>query len=458
MPPFLYEISDIDPIEAFLAIKHIPYSLLLDSADKKHPASRYSYVMCMPVETIEAKNDSITVTNWEQRLSLKGNPFELLQDRLSSWVNDVKRLEGLPPFQGGAAGLFGYDLARSLEKLPDNNHDKNAVPDLAVGIYDQVLAFDHLRKRSYIFTHAHNEEEAIKKRDHFIKLITQKIDAPAYEKQDPPLNWSSNFDEDSYCEAVQKTIDYIYAGDIFQANLSQCFTAPRPENLDPFIHYCHMREVNPAPFACYMNIGDIKISSVSPERFITINDGLIETCPVKGTKPRSDNIVEDKNNKKELLESEKERAENTMIVDLLRNDLSKICIPDSVEVTRLCELESFASVHHLVSTVQARLAKNKTPVDVLRACFPGGSITGAPKIRAMEIIGELETIDRGAYCGSIGYIGFDGSMDTNILIRTLTYDDDTITLQAGGGVVAESAPKTEYQETLDKASAIFQSF
>ncbi len=459
MPPFLYEISDIDPIDAFLAIKHIPYSLLLDSSDTKHPASRYSYVMCKPVETIETKNGTTTVTNWEQRLSLTGDPLDIVQSRLTSWIDGEHNLDSLPPFQGGAAGLFGYDLARSLEEMPDNEHTRNKTPDLAIGIYDQVLAFDNLRKRSYIFTHAHNEEEAIKKRDHFVELITQKIDAPSYETQKPPLDWSSNFDKQSYCKAVQKTIDYIYAGDIFQANLSQRFTTPLPKDkFDPFIHYCHMRKVNPAPFSCYMNIGDIKVSSSSPERFVTVEDGLIETCPIKGTRPRSDNVIEDRNNKKELLESEKERAENTMIVDLLRNDLSKICIPDSVEVTKLCELESFVNVHHLVSTVRAKLAKNKTPVDVLRACFPGGSITGAPKIRAMEIIDELEDTDRGAYCGSIGYIGFDGSMDTNILIRTLTYDDDTITLQAGGGIVAESDPEAEYQETLDKASAIFQSF
>jgi para-aminobenzoate synthetase component 1 len=458
MPPFLYEITDIDPIDAFLAIKHIPYSLLLDSSDTKHPASRYSYVMCMPVETIEAKNGKTTVTNWEQRLSLTGDPLNIVQSRLSSWIDGAHNLKGLLPFQGGAAGLFSYNLAKSFEKMPDNTHTRNTTPDLAIGIYDQVLAFDNLRKRSYIFTHAHNEEEATKKRDHFIELITQKIDAPAYKTQNPPLDWASNFDKQSYCQAVQKTIDYIYSGDIFQANLSQCFTAKRPKDFDPFIHYCHMREVNPAPFSCYMNIGDIKISSTSPERFITIEDDLIETCPIKGTRPRSENIVEDKNNKKELLESEKERAENTMIVDLLRNDLSKICVPDSVEVTKLCELESFTSLHHLVSTIRAKLAKNKTPLDVLRACLPGGSITGAPKIRAMQIIDELENIDRGAYCGSIGFIGFDGSMDTNILIRTLTYDNDTITLQAGGGIVAESEPESEYQETLDKASAILKSF
>ena len=458
MSPFVYEITDIDPIEAFLAVKHLPYSLLLDSADLKHPNSRYTYVMCMPVETIEAKNGTITVTNWDQRLTLQGDPLDLLGERLSSWINETKSLKNLPPFQGGAAGLFSYDLCRSIEELPEIENAETIVPDLAIGIYDQVLAYDNLTKRSHIFTHARNEEEATGKRDHFIKLITKKIGDPTYEPQDPPLNWSSNFDEESYCQAVQKIIDYIYAGDVFQANLSQCFTTPRPKDFDPFIHYRHMRKVNPAPFACYMNLGDIKISSASPERFITIKDDIIETRPIKGTRPRSENIIEDRAYKNELLESEKDRAENTMIVDLLRNDLSKICVPDSVEVTDLCALESFTNVHHLVSTLHAKLEKNNTPIDVLRACFPGGSITGAPKIRAMEIINEIEGLYRGAYCGCIGYIGFDGTMDTNILIRTLTYDEDTITLQAGGGIVVESDPQKEYQETLDKASAILHSF
>lgn len=459
MTPYVHDITGIDPVKAFLAVKHIPYSLLLDSADPNHATSRYSYVMCQPIETIEATGRKISVTNWEQRLSLEGNPFDFLQSRISSWISGTKSIKNLPPFQGGAAGLFGYDLGRHLEDLPDTAEIKSTSPDMAIGIYDQVLAHDALLKRSYIFTHAVNEEEATKKREHFIELLSQKIDADPYQpKASEPLDWASNFDEKSYCAAVQKVINYIHAGDIFQANLSQRFEAPRPQDLDPYLHYQHMREVNPAPFACYMNIGDIKISSASPERFITIKDDNVETRPIKGTRPRSANITEDRANKNELLNSEKDKAENTMIVDLLRNDLSKVCLPDSMEVTELCALESFAGVHHLVSTVLAKVAPDNNAVDVLRACFPGGSITGAPKIRAMEIIEEIEEVRRGAYCGSIGYIGFDGTMDSNILIRTLIYDDKTITLQTGGGIVADSGPKAEYFETLDKAASIVHSF
>lgn len=456
MKPYVYEIKAIDPIQAFLAVKHMPYSLLLDSADRKHPNSRYSFVMCQPIETIQAKDGVIKVTNWEQSLSFSGKPFKLVKSRIKSWIETTETLPNLPPFQGGAAGLFGYDLARYLEDLPDSAQDNNTVPDMAIGIYDQVLAHDYLLKKSYIFTHARNPKEAVKKRDHFINLITSNVCAKPYTARD--INWSSNFDKQSYIDAVEKIIEYIYAGDIFQANLSQRFHSELSENFDPFIHYMHMREVNPAPFACYMNIGHVKISSASPERFITVKDKNVETCPIKGTRPRVDNILEDRAYRNDLLSNEKDKAENTMIVDLLRNDLSKVCEPDSVSVIDLCKLESFMSVHHLVSKIHGRLKDTKGSIDLLTGAFPGGSITGAPKIRAMEIIEEQEDIRRNAYCGSIGYIGFDDTMDTNILIRTLVYENQTVTLNVGGGIVADSVPEAEYQETLDKAHAIFKSF
>lgn len=454
--PFVHDITGIDIVQAFLAIKHMPYSLFLDSADRKHPSSRYSFVMCQPIETIEAKDGKVTVTNWEQRLSFEGQPFAVLQSRIKSWVEGATSIPNMPPFQGGAAGLFGYDLGRYLEDLPNSADSENNVPDMAVGIYDQVLAHDYLMKKTYIFTHARNQNEADKKQAHFIDLLSRDVDAPPYEAHD--IAWTSNFKEDTYNKTVQQVIDYIYDGDIFQANLSQRFEADIPEGLDPFIHYMHMREINPAPFATYMNIGDVKISSASPERFVTVKDQKAETCPIKGTRPRVDDVIKDRNYRNDLMHNEKDMAENTMIVDLLRNDLSKVCIPDTIEVVDLCKLESFARVHHLVSNIRATLAQDKTAVDLLRGCFPGGSITGAPKIRAMEIIEELEGVRRGAYCGSMGYIGFDGNMDTNILIRTLVYDGDRVSLQVGGGIVADSDPAAEYQETLDKAAATFESF
>lgn len=456
MKPFVYDITGINIINAFASLKHLPYSILLDSADRNHPNSRYSFIASMPIETIEAKNNKITVTNWEQKLSLTGNPFEILQERMKSWIPFSSRHPNMPPFQGGAAGLFGYDLGRYLETLPQHAKSITTAPDMAIGIYDQVVAHDHLLKKTYIFTHARNETEAVRKRDHLIDTINQGIDIPEFHPQ--TMNWKSNLIKDEYIEKIDQTIRYIYEGDIFQANIAQRFDADLPENFEPFIHYLNMRDINPAPFATYMNVGNVKISSASPERFIVIKDKNVETCPIKGTKPRSDKIMQDRANKSDLQNSEKDKAENTMIVDLLRNDLSRVCTPDSVRVTDLCKVETFASLHHLVSTIKAKLPHNKSAIDLLGACFPGGSITGAPKIRAMEIIDEIEPTKRGAYCGSIGYIGFDGNMDTNILIRTLTYENNRVTLQVGGGIVSDSNPEDEYQETLDKAKAVFQSF
>lgn len=456
MKPFVHDITGLDYLQAFTCVKHMPYSLLLDSSDRNHPNSRYSFAMCMPIETIQAKDGKIAITNWEQRLSFTGDPFALLQSRLKAWVDFAPRLPNLPPFQGGAAGLFGYDLGRYIEDLPDLARNNSAVPDMAIGIYDQVLAHDHLLKKTYIFTHGENESEAVKKRDFLIKLMDKSIVIPPYNAQ--KLNWVSNFTEDKYKQQVQRVIDYINAGDIFQANISQRFEAELPDTFDPFIHYMHLREASPAPFSAYMNIGEIKLSSTSPERFLTMRNRQVETSPIKGTRPRSDKISEDRANRSALQNSEKDNAENTMIVDLLRNDLSKVCDANSIDVSGLCKVESFASVHHLVSTIHGKLQVDKTAIDLLRACFPGGSITGAPKIRAMEIIEEIEPTRRAAYCGSIGYIGFDGSMDTNILIRTLTYNKSKVSLQAGGGIVSDSNPAEEYQETLDKANGIFNSF
>jgi para-aminobenzoate synthetase component 1 len=253
---------------------------------------------------------------------------------------------------------------------------------------------------------------------------------------------------------VQRVIDYIFAGDIFQANLSQRFQAPMPADLSGFDLYRRLRAINPAPFAAMIKSEDVHIVSASPERFLTLRDGRVETCPIKGTRPRGATPEADRAFAAALLASEKDRAENVMIVDLLRNDLSRVCRDGTVEVPRLCELESFATVFHLVSTVTGILRPGLSAVDLLRACFPGGSITGAPKIRAMEIIAELEPTRRGPYCGSIGYVGFDGAMDSSIAIRTYAIKDGIVAFQAGGGIVADSRPADEYDETLAKARAL----
>lgn len=456
MKPFVEDVTGIDLAQAFLGVKHMPYSVWLDSNDTSHDKSRYSYIVCKPIETIEAKDELITVTNWEQKLSFKEAPFKILQSRIESWIPDVEHMDDLPPFQGGAVGLFGYNLGRYVENSAPHSGSNSRVPDMAVGIYDQVLAHDHQHHKTYLITHARNEKEAHKKRDFLLGIYSTPYAPPNYTPT--ALDWRSNFSGNEYKNAVQRVIDYIIEGDIFQANLSQRFEAELPRGFDPLAHYLNMRALNPVPYGAYMNIGAVKIASVSPECFLTVEKGHINTCPIKGTRPRFDNIDDDNISADNLKRSEKDLAENTMIVDLMRNDLSRVCKPDSLKVSKLCDLESFSRVHHLVSTIEADLEDHKCAVDLLRACMPGGSITGAPKIRAMEVIEELEGVSRGAYCGSLGYLGFDGYMDTSILIRTLVYEQHRVSLGVGGGVVFDSDPAAEYQETLDKARGIMDSF
>lgn len=457
MKPFVFEVAGLDPLQAFSAIRNMPYSLFLDSADPAHPGSRYSYVMGFPIETIESKNGKTMVTNWDQRLSLPGDPFDIVRQRLSDWVARADHVPNLPPFQGGAAGYFGYDLGRTIENIPEEALDNPDIPDMAVGLYDQVYAYDNKTGKGWIITHAKNDRDAKRKQEFMLAQISKRTSDPVYTPS--VFDWRSSDSQKTYCEKVGRVIEYIRAGDIFQANISQRFEAELPVNYDTFGHYIVLREVNPAPFAGFMNLGNITVSSASPERFLNVDTrGEVTTMPIKGTRPHVSDPALDRQYREDLLNSEKDRAENIMIVDLLRNDLSKVCQPDSISAHNLCQLETFASVHHLVSTVRGTLRKDKDALSLLRACFPGGSITGAPKIRAMEIIEEIEPTRRGPYCGSMACVGFDGHMDSNILIRTLVFEKGKVSFQAGGGIVADSDPEAEYQETLHKAEAIFRSF
>ncbi len=456
MALFVYALKYREPINVFAALRELPYSLFFDSALPEHDASRFSYIAFMPEETIEAINGKITITSGNGQVSASGNPFAILKDRLELYSRDTEYRLNIPPFQGGAAGMFGYDLARYLEEIPELTQENVNMPDMAVGIYNQIVSFDHDKKTSYLVIQEKEESRAIARKAHFLNLLGESPGIPELIIGDS--EWKANVSRNSYLGKVEKVLEYIRAGDIFQANLSQRFSATMPEGFDPFAHYCHLRKVNPAPFACFMNFGDIKISSASPERFIKVHDRAVETRPIKGTRPRLPDPGIDQLFRNELENSDKDRAENAMIVDLLRNDLSKCCEDHSIDVPSLFALESFASVHHLVSTVTGSLRIDKSPVDLLEGCFPGGSITGCPKVRAMEIIEELEPDRRGPYCGALGHIGYNGNMDTSITIRTLVYNGTEISFQTGGGIIYDSEPEAEYQETFDKAEAIFNSF
>ena len=385
------EIPFHPPEQVFAAFAERAGALFLDSSDPRHPLSRYSFIAYDPAEFI-------TPEDIPQKLGTLASPTADL------------------PFTGGIAGVFGYDPASSC-----------------LGVYTKVIAFDLISRRAWLCGNATLPDLEVKAPRPATLTFT-------------PLKSRAEYEAD-----IARVIRYIVDGDIFQANLAQYFTASLPEGFDPYAHYLHLRQLNPAPFSAYMNCGDRIIASTSPERFLQIKDGKIETRPIKGTLsvqfPPS------------MLErSEKDRAENIMIVDLLRNDLSKVCTDASVSVDKLCTIETFAGLHHMVSTVSGTLRPHHTAFDAITACFPGGSITGAPKLRAMDIIAELEPISRGAYCGSIGYINATGGMDMNIAIRTLQYQNGKALYGAGGGITASSDPGAEYEETLLKARKVFESF
>jgi para-aminobenzoate synthetase component 1 len=453
--PMAREIDYRDPLEVYAAFAADAQAALLESAAPGGERARYSFIAPEPFRVLRSKDGRIEI---DGRL-VDGDPFAVLDRELRRHA--LAPLPGLPPLQAGAVGYFGYELAQHLERVPQAARDDMCFPDMVVGFHDVILAVDHQDRRAWVVSSGLPATDEASRRQLAaarLQQILARLDAapPLGELPRPAAraDIAANFTRAAYETAVQRVIDYILAGDIFQANLSQRFQAPMPADLSGFDLYRRLRAINPAPFAAMIKSEDVQIVSASPERFLTLRDGRVETCPIKGTRPRGATPEADRAFAAALLASDKDRAENVMIVDLLRNDLSRVCRDGTVEVPRLCELESFATVFHLVSTVTGILRPGLSAVDLLRACFPGGSITGAPKIRAMEIIAELEPTRRGPYCGSIGYVGFDGAMDSSIAIRTYAIKDGIVAFQAGGGIVADSRPADEYDETLAKARAL----
>ncbi len=448
------EIDYLDPLQAFAPWAGQAWSMLLDSAQQDGGQGRYSYICVNPYRTLMVRGGQLFVDD----LAVQNEPFAQLENMLGR--NRLPMLPGLPSFQGGAAGYIGYEMGRFLEPVPVPGTDDMHLPDMALGFYDQIIAFDGLERRAWIVTQdvGGRDQRVRLERLHVTLIAARAAPLPAIAGRFDIGKWKANFSQSEYAHAVVKVIDFILDGDIFQANIAQRFTLNLGPQFDRYGFYRRLREVNPAPFSAFMEMGAFAIASSSPERFLKIENGKVEARPIKGTRPRGTNSVQDAALARALTESEKDRAENVMIVDLLRNDLSRVCQDGSVDVPALCSLESFSSVHHLVSTVTGVLRPGLGPVDVLRAAFPGGSITGAPKIRAMQIIAQLEPHIRGPYCGCLGYIGFDGGMDMNIAIRTIAMNAHQAVFHAGGGIVADSAPMDEYAESLDKARALFTAF
>lgn len=472
MKQFQLEKIDMAPDAPALfdGIANLEGSVLLDSGMIIEGLARYSFMSADPFMIITSRGKEVRIDHRHgpragESEIIKGDPLDIISGIMGRYKTESRQCPF--PFYGGAAGFFSYDLGRQLEVLPVKAADDVGVYDCWLGLYDVVAAVDRLTGSVYIASTGEPEVDPGKKALRAVSRLDWMKEMIRPAGREGALNSGaaaggpaygglaqmvSDFNLESYCAVVERAREYIAAGDIFQVNLSQRFRLPR--RVEPWEIYVRLREINPAPMAAYINCGDIQVVSASPERFMKVSGGVVETRPIKGTRPRGKNPAEDGIRRQELWNSEKDRAELVMIVDLERNDLGRVCVPGSVHVPELYRLEEYPTVFHLVSTVVGRLEKGNGVLDLLKASFPGGSITGAPKIRAMEIIEELEPVRRGIYCGSIGYLGFNGDADLNIVIRTLVFTQENIYLQVGGGITIDSDPQAEYIETLDKARAL----
>jgi len=434
----------VRPGDIFAQIAGHPFSQLLEWQG----SDGTSYILTNPARTL-------TVTLADLNAAAPAASFHRLQGALHNWSQENAFAPGDLPvaFAGGAAGFFAYELAHDLERLPGKDRLHPEMPVLTVGFYDAVLAFPKDADQALVLSPWDTQQTAAK-RTQLRALVRGAVKLPPPPPHDG-IEPRATVTPDAYRTSIARVIDLIHAGDVFQANLAQRFDACLPDNVTAFDIYRRLSQETPPPFAAHITLPDRTLVSSSPERFLKVTaTGAVRTEPIKGTRPRGATPDQDKALARELQDSPKDRAENVMIVDLLRNDLSRTCADHSVKVDTLCELHSFANVHHLISTVTGLLRPDATSLDCMAACFPGGSITGAPKVRAMEIIADEEPHPRGAYCGSIGFVGLDGALDTSIAIRTLTITGKEVSYHAGGGIVADSTPQDEYEETLTKASAM----
>ena len=453
---WIRQLDWLDPVDAARRLAFLPRLSFLDSAKRHDVIGRYSYVAADPFGIFTVEDGTAF---WDGQPEPSGPPLAALAQRLAQFRTG--RVPQLPPFQGGAIGSIAYEFGWTLESRDPPARRRG--PDISLAFYDVVLAFDHHERRCWLIASGHpaaaeqgRQERAEARLTQFVALLDGATQSLAGEPH--AMTWRPTLSRDAFRSGVERVKAYIRAGDIYQANVAQRFVATLPDGCAPLVLYNALRAANPAPFSAFLAQGDRAILSTSPELFLRTDGRSIETRPIKGTARRQQDLSADRAAAEALLASRKDRAENVMIVDLLRSDLSRVCRPESVEVPALCALESYAGLHHLVSVVTGELRPECNAFDLLAASFPGGSITGAPKLRAMEIIAEIEGLSRGTYCGAIGSFGFDGSMDLNIAIRTLVVEGGTAELRVGGGITILSEPDAEYEETLTKARRIFDAF
>ncbi|MDN5361634.1 MAG: para-aminobenzoate synthetase component [Moorella sp. (in: firmicutes)] len=460
MLPIVTEIkAPADPEALYLTLTSgRANSFLLESALLHSRLGRYSFLGGDPFLVLKTRgHQALLYRPGGVTKTITGNPWDIIRSLLARYR--LPRQEQPIPFTGGAVGCLAYDLGRYIEKIPAWAADDLPFPEGYLAFYDTIVAIDHQEEKVYLVANGFPDTgpAAEKKALARIKELAPRLEGtrspepPAgLDGEKPPV--TSLFTREAYCRAAARAREYIAAGDIFEVNLSQRLQAPLA--MEPWELYRRLRRVNPAPFAAYLPLKEGAIASASPERFLRVSQGKVETRPIKGTRRRGNSPEEDQALRQELWQSAKDRAELVMIIDLERNDLGRVCQAGSVQVPELFVLEEYATVFHLVSTVTGVLEPGRDMVDLWRATFPGGSITGAPKVRSMEIIEELEPVRRSVYTGAIGYLGFDGEADWNIVIRTFLLAGGQAYFQVGGAVTADSQPLLEYQETLDKARGL----
>lgn len=436
--------------EVFEALAREPWSIFLDSGYPYTDSGRYDIMATRPYLTLTTRGGDTVIRDRNCTVHSGEDPFGIVREALG---DGVANLSGVP-FCGGAMGYFAYDLGRRIEKLPERCTKDLDLPDMAIGLYDWAVVVDHHKRRSWLIGQGRDPDT--ERQWSSLERLLRAPPPPRLARYGVQSQIRANMDKSAYIRAFDRIKKYIEEGDCYEVNLAQRFDVD--VRGDAWDIYLHLRRRNPAPFAGFFRLDEAAMLSSSPERFLNVQDGHVETKPIKGTIRRSAYAYEDKSLAVLLLESEKDRAENLMIVDLLRNDLGRNCRIGSIAVPKLFALESFATVHHLVSTVTGRLADGRHALDLLRGCFPGGSVTGAPKLRAMEIIEELEPHRRTVYCGSMAYIGFDGNMDSNIVIRTAVLHRDRVYYWAGGAIVWDSQADAEYEECFAKATVALKLF
>ncbi len=447
VPVYREVVADLDtPVSAFLKIARGDHSFLLESVEGGEHLARYSFIGTEPSLVLKPSDDNPT------------DPLLLIEQELSKFR--LAPIEGLPRFHGGMVGYLGYDISRYFETLPSPDHDPLHLPEFMLMLADTLLIFDHLTHKIKIVSHAYLDDDvdaAYHQATDRIDSLVERLRQPVSPETPPTISTpsspvSSNLSQAEFESIVSQAKDYIYSGDIIQVVLSQRLA--KPTSASPFAIYRALRSLNPSPYMYYLHLGDVHIVGASPELLVRVEDGMVSNHPIAGTRPRGKDTARDIALEEELRGDEKECAEHIMLVDLGRNDIGRIAEPGTVEVTQLMDVERYSHVMHLVSHVQGRLRAGLSQFDALRACFPAGTVSGAPKIRAMEIIAELEPDKRGPYAGAVGYFDFAGNLDTAITIRTIVISNGIAYIQAGAGIVADSIPEGEYQECLSKAQAL----